>query len=97
MDGGAEQQRHDAEWRGASVSSLDSGDAVDDIRPWHCERWRGRQLTDVRGLTSRHVCISRHAQQPFDLLHTYCHIATSAAIKRERVDGFLQSKAYMNP
>ena len=52
-DGGAEQQTHDAEWKGASVSSLDGGNAADGISPCHCERWRGRQLTDVCGLTSR--------------------------------------------
>ena len=112
------------------MSLLDGDDAADGISQWHCEQWQSRQLTGVRGLTSRHDIdshVSIHAQRVFDLLHTYCHVVyrprsttgyhdglytivyeplrhhihscpdTSAAIKREQVDGYLQSKAYMNP
>ena len=74
---------------------------VTGTNPWHCERWRSRQLTSIRrarvgrrqlsGVRSRvgrlmpRVFI--YTQQPFDLLHTYSP-ATSEAIKQERLDRF---------
>ena len=86
MDGGW-NSRHDAEWQGASVSSLDGGDVANGIRPSHCEG--GEDDTKPMCADVRRAVV--------DSLHAYCHLATSVAIKRERVDRFLQSKAYMNP
>ena len=47
-------------------------------------RWRGWRYTSV-------------ALPWVDSLHTYCHVAPSVAIKRERLNRFWQTKAYINP
>ena len=43
------------------------------------------------------LCALTHGALWVDSLHTYCHLAPSVAIKRERVDRFWQTKAYINP